>query len=111
VNVGYYVVKNEKLSGFLIAGITANYLLNTKYDVTFAKYNATYNKGYWQGISLNGGVGADMPLLKKIVLTNSITYSFMNNVEKDKFLFIQDENVISLPHNFLRVSIGIKWSL
>ncbi len=111
VNVGYYVVKNEKLSGFLIAGITANYLLNAKYDVTFAKYNATYTKGYLQGISLNGGAGADIPISKKIVLTNSITYSFMNKVEKDKFLFSQDEDVISLTHNFLRVSTGIKWSL
>ncbi len=112
VNVGYVLIDNKKFKSFLLLGMSANYLLKAKYKVGNPQYDDTYKKGYWQGLSFNGGVGSDLRLTKNITLTNSITYSFINSVQKDKFLVLKrDEGPIALTHNYLRLSIGIKTTL
>lgn len=112
VNFGYVIVDNNKFKSFLLLGMSANYLLTAKYKVGNPQYDDTYKKGYWQGLSFNGGIGSDLRLSKNITLTNSITYSFLNSVQKDEFLVRKrDEGSIALPHNYLRLSIGIKTAL
>ncbi len=112
VNFGYVIVDNKKFKSFVLLGMSANYLLKAKYKVGNPQYDDTYNKGYWQGLSFNGGIGSDLRLSKNTSLTNSITYSFINSVQKDKFLILKsDEGAIALPHNYLRLSIGIKTAL
>ena len=112
VNFGYVLFDNKKFKPFLLLGMSANYLLNATYKVGNPQYDDTYKKGYWQGLSFNGGLGTDLRLTKRATLTNSITYSFINSVQKDKFLVRKsDEGPIALPHNYLRLSIGIKTSL
>ena len=107
-NIGFNFVDNKKLKSFLLAGISANYLLNAYYKVGNPQYDATYKKGYWQGVSFNSGIGADFHLAKKLFLTNSISYSFTNTIHSDKFLFSQDDKGIALPYKYLKVSTGIK---
>ena len=111
INVGYSLIENNKFRAFFIGGISANYLLNAYYTVGSDQYDATYKKGYWQGIAVNGGIGADIQLTKKLLLTNVFSYSFINPVHSDKFLFSQDDKEIPLPHKYLRLSIGIKFPL
>ena len=112
VNFGYVLMDNKKFKSFLLLGMSANYLLKTKYQVGNPQYDDTYKKGYWQGLSLNSGIGTDLRLTKNTTLTNSITYSFINSVQRDKFLVRKrDEGPIALSHNYLRASIGIKTSL
>jgi hypothetical protein len=111
IHVGYAFIENNKFRTFLIGGISANYLLNAYYKVGNAQYDDTYTKGYWQGVAVNGGIGADIQLTKKILLTNTLSYSFINSVHSDKFLFSQDDDEIPLPHKFCRISTGIKLPL
>jgi hypothetical protein len=111
INMGYGFIENNKFKAFLIGGISANYLLNAYYTVGSAKYDATYKKGYWQGIGINGGIGADIQLTKMLVFTNTLSYSFFNPVRSDKFLFSQGEKEIPLPHKYLQLSTGIKFPL
>ena len=111
VNVGYVFIGKNKFESFLLLGTSANYLWKGKYEVGNPQYDATYNKCYWQGLSINGGIGTDFPLTKKTTFTNSITYSFINSVQKDKFLRRKSDEPIALSHNYLRLSIGIKTSL
>ena len=112
VNFGYVIADNKKFKSFLLLGMSANYLLKAKYKVGNPQYDDTYKKGYWQGLSFNGGIGSDLRLSKNTTLTNSITYSFINSVQKDKFLVLKsDEGAIALPHNYLRLSLGIKTAL
>jgi hypothetical protein len=94
-----------------MGGISSNYLVNAYYKVERPQYDGTYKKGYWQGIGVNGGIGTDIQLAKKLMLTNFLSYSFTNPVRSDNFLFSQDEKEISLPHKYLRVSTGIKFPL
>jgi hypothetical protein len=110
-NIGFNFIDNKKLKSFLLAGVSANYLLNAYYQVGNPQYDATYKKGYWQGVSFNGGIGADIHLAKNLFLTSSLSYSFTNPVHSDKFLFSQDDKGIALPHKYLRVSLGIKMPL
>ena len=56
VNFGYVIVDNKKLKSFLLLGMSANYLLKAKYKVGNPQYDDTYNKGYLQGLSFNGGI-------------------------------------------------------
>ena len=111
INIGYNFIENQKFKSFLLIGISANYLLNANYKVGNPQYDDTYKKGYWQGVSFNGGIGTDIHLTKNLFLTNSISYSFTNPVHSDKFLFSQDDKAIALPHKYLKVSTGIKMSL
>lgn len=108
INVGYTFIETNKFKAFLVGGISANYLVNAYYEVGRAQYDGTYTKGYWQGVAINGGIGADIQLTKNLLLTNTLSYSFINSVHSDKFLFSQDDNKIPLPHKYLRLSTGVK---
>jgi hypothetical protein len=110
-NIGFNFIDNKKVKSFVLAGISANYLLNAYYKVGNPRYDGTYKKGYWQGIGVIGGFGADIQLTKKLMLTNTLSYSFVNSVRPDKFLFSQDEKEIPLPHKYLQLSTGIKFPL
>jgi hypothetical protein len=112
VNFGYVLIEKNRFKSFILLGISSNYLLKAKYKVGNPQYDDSYKKGYWQGLSFNGGIGTDLRLTKNTTLTNSITYSFINSVQKDKFLVLKrDEGGIALSHNYLRLSIGIKTAL
>jgi hypothetical protein len=111
VSVGYSFIANQKFKAFFTSGISANYLLNAYYNVGRLQYRGTYRKGYWQGLAVNGGLGADVYLAKNLWLVNIISYSFCNPVQPDKYLFSQDNDEIALPHKYLRLSMGIKMSL
>ncbi|MFL5743014.1 MAG: outer membrane beta-barrel protein, partial [Flavisolibacter sp.] len=76
INLNYSFAENKKVKAFVVVGISANYLLNAYYKVGSAQYDGTYTKGYWQGVAVNGGIGADFHLTKNILLTNTISYSF-----------------------------------
>ena len=77
----------------------------TKYQVN--NYPG-FKKNYWQGHSINAGIGLDYLLNKKIILTNTLSYSITNTVRKDDYLYSQDEKKIALTHTFLQLSAGIK---
>lgn len=111
INVGYNIFKNNKFKSFLIWGISANYLLNAYYKVGRVQYDASYKKSYWQGIGVNGGLGVDIQVTKKLLLTNALSYSIVNPVQPDNFLFSQDAKEISLPHKYLQISTGLKFPL
>ena len=83
-------------------------MLNVKYEVN--DYPA-FKKHYWQGYSLNAGVGMDHRLNSKLALTACLVYSFENTVAEDSCIFSQDEKGIALPHTFLQMSIGVKIDL
>ncbi|MBN9349835.1 MAG: outer membrane beta-barrel protein [Chitinophagaceae bacterium] len=107
VNFGYNFITRSKTNIFFTSGISVNYLLNTFYEVGFQKYQDTYPKKYWQGISLNFGVGSDYRISKNIRLTGRVSYSAVNTVKEDNYLFSQDVYGISLPHKFLKMSFGV----
>ena len=112
INIGYTITENTKFKSFMLLGVTTNYLLTTKYNIGSTRYEYTYKKGYLQGFSLNCGFGTDFKLTKNTSLTNSFTYSIINTSRKDDFLILKsDEGAISLPHNYLRLSVGIKTKL
>jgi Outer membrane protein beta-barrel domain len=112
VNIGYKIINNNNFSSSIMAGMSANYLLSAKYKVGNPQYDATYAKGYWQGLSVNAGIGTDIRLSKKISLTNSFTWSFIYAVRKDHFLkHTAVEGGKGLPHDYLKWSVGIKKAL
>ena len=111
VNLGYIFLNKNKLSSFGLCEFSGNYVLNVKYDVNFDKYDGTYQKNYWQGYSLNVGIGSEYKISKKMYVNSSISYSLINTVHQDKFLFSQDEYQIPLPHKYLTLSIGVKTPL
>ena len=93
----------------MTAGLTGNFLLNTYYGIGgFTQYEGSYKKNYWQGCSVNLGLGTDYKLSKKIKLTSKITYSVINTMRADDYLFSQDAYVIPLDHRYLRLSIGLR---
>lgn len=112
VNFGYNIISKEKMSVSLNAGITANFLLNTFYEVNgFKQYEGTYKKNYWQGYSFNLGVGSDYKIYKKLKATGRISYAVVNTMKDDDYLFSQDDYAIPLPHNFLRLSVGFRMGI
>jgi Outer membrane protein beta-barrel domain len=112
VNIGYKFIDNKNFCSFIVTGMSFNYLLSAKYKVGNPQYDATYAKGYWQGLSLNAGIGTDIRLSKKISLSNSFTWSFIHSVRKDHFLkHSAVEGGKGLPHDYLRWSVGIKKEL
>jgi hypothetical protein len=108
VNVGYVFLNKRKLTSFAVCEFSGNYILNAKYDVNFDKYDGTYKKNYWQGYSLNIGLGSEYKVSKSLNLISSVAYSGVNTVQRDVYLFNQDEYQIPLPHKYLKLSIGIK---
>ena len=109
-NMGYHVITIQNFNLFLHAGLTGNFLLNTYYGV-FKKYRGAYNKNYWQGYSVNLGFGTDFKVSNTINMTSRISYSLVNTIKKDEYLFSQDEDIIALPHKYLRLSVGLKKAL
>jgi hypothetical protein len=107
VNVGYNFIDKSRFKSFITSGISANYLLNAYYNVGNPKYNGRYKKGYWQGVSVNCGIGTDIQLTKHLLLTNTLSYSFINKVQGDKYLFSQDAKNIRVTHKYLQLSIGV----
>ena len=112
VNFGYNVISKQKMNLFLNAGLTGNFLLNTFYGLdSFKQYEGSYKKNYWQGYTVNLGLGVDYKIYKKIKATSRISYSVVNTMRDDEYLFNQDEYVIPLPHKFLRLSVGLRMAL
>lgn len=112
VNFGYNVISKQKMNLFLNAGLTGNVLLNTFYGLeSFKQYEGSYKKNYWQGNTVNLGLGTDYKISKKIKATSRISYSVVNTMRDDDYLFSQDEYVIPLPHKFLRLSVGLRMTL
>jgi lipopolysaccharide assembly outer membrane protein LptD (OstA) len=109
VNLGCVLTSGKKLTTFVQAGITANYLVAAKYNVGTERYDGTYAKGYWQGIGITTGLGADLRLTKKWALTNSITYALANPVKTDAFLGWNKP--VTIPHNYVTLNIGVKMAL
>lgn len=105
IGIGYYFIKRKNKTFFLKGSYISNFLLNTKYRVN--NY-PSFKKNYWQGHSIIAGIGADYLLNKKIILTNTLSYSITNTVKKDNYLYSQDERNIALTHTFLQISTGIK---
>jgi len=107
INIGYNIFAKPKMNLFLITGISANYLLNSFYEVGFKQYEDTYGKNYWQGISVNLGLGLDYKIFRNYKITSRASYSIINNVKADNYLFSQDEYGIPITHNYLKLSFGI----
>lgn len=108
IQVGYAFLNKRKFTPFAICEFSGNYILNAKYDVNFDKYDGTYKKNYWHGYSLNIGLGSEYKISEKLNLVNSATYSVVNTVQQDAYLFSQDEYQIPLQHKYLKLSVGIK---
>jgi hypothetical protein len=111
LNLGYNIISRQKMNLFLSAGITGNYLLSTYYGGGRKRYEGSYNKNHWQGYSVNLGFGTDYKISKKIKATSRITYSVINTMKDDEYLFSQDQYVIPLPHKYLRLSVGLRIAL
>jgi len=108
LTIGVNIFKTTKANVFIKGTYISNYLLNVKYEVN--KYPA-FKKNYWQGYSLNIGMGGDYNLSSKYLLTGSLSYSLINKVKRDPYLFSQDERPIAVPHNYLQLSMGVKINL
>ena len=112
INLGYNFISKNKLTLNLNTGFTGNFLVNTFYGLgSFKKYEGAYKKNYWQGYSVNIGVGGDYRICKKFSLTTRIEHSVINTVKDDEYLFSQDEYIIPLPHKYLRLSVGLRRQL
>ena len=111
INLGYYFLHKNKLHSFVTTGISANYLLNTNYKSNFSKYDGSYKKNYWQGYSLNLGLGTDYKLTKTMLATASISYSLVNKVKEDEYILNQNASGLTLTHTFLNLNVGIKFPL
>lgn len=112
LNFGYNFIQRPKINLFLNAGLTGNFLMNTYYGLGgFKQYEGSYKKNYWQGYSVKLGIGTDYKISKKIGTTSRISYSLINTMKDDKYLFSQDEYVIPLPHKYLRLSVGLRMAL
>lgn len=112
LNFGYNILSRQKMNVFLNAGMTGNFLLNTHYGLgSFKQYEGSYKKNYWQGYSANLGLGTDYKISKKIKTTSRISYSVINTMKDDEYLFSQDQYIIPLPHKYLRLSVGLRMAL
>jgi Outer membrane protein beta-barrel domain len=108
INIGYSFVNKKALKVAALVGISPNFLHSAAYKAGGGQYDRTYKKGYWQGVSYNIGVAADIPLTKKIIFTNAIQYSFKNTLRKDEFLGGFGDESYVLPYNYLRYNVGVK---
>ena len=105
VNVGYYFLNKDKIKSFVSTGFSGNYLLNTLYtNADFSKYDGSYKNNYWQGYSVNLGLGADYKVTEYILLTSSISYPIVNKVKEDEFII----DKVTLTHNSVTLNLGIK---
>lgn len=105
IGIGVNIIRMEKLKFFVKGMYIPSFLLNTKYDVN--NY-PSFKKNHWQGYSINASLGMDYQLNNKIALTSSLAYSLANTVNKDQYLYSQDQRPIALPHTYLQLSMGMK---
>jgi hypothetical protein len=106
--ISYSIISNAGTKIFVRTVFIPNFLLSEKYETN--RYPG-FTKNYWQGYSLNAGIGFDQALNKKMALTVSLAYSFLNTVKKDPYTFSQDESKIALTHSYLQLSAGVKIKL
>ena len=111
VNIGFNFLHNDKFNSFVTTGIAGNYLLNTYYKSNFSKYDGAYKKNYWQGYSLNLGIGADYKITNQISATTALSYAIVNKVRQDEYIQNQNGNGLTMTHNFISLNIGIKLPL
>ena len=111
VNIGYNFLTTNKFKSFVTTGFSGNYLLNTYYKSNFSSYDGAYKKNYWQGYSLTFGLGTDFKLTKKLQATSSLSYAFRHQVKEDEYISNQNGTGLTLEHNYLNLSVGIKLSL
>ena len=105
VGIGYNFCRKKKAEIFARASFIPNFLLNAKYKrLTYP----SFKKNIWQGYSLNAGLGFDYKLSKKLKLTNSLSYSFVNTAADDPYI---DGDEIHLKHKYIQLSTGVKLSL
>jgi hypothetical protein len=107
IGIGFYFLRGNKCNVFVKGNMISNFLLNVKYEDRYP----SFKKNYWLGVSINPAGGIDYKLGKKMTFIGSISYSVINTVAKDPYLFSQDENPISVPHTYLQFSTGIKMNL
>lgn len=108
VSFGYNFIRQNKINTFVTVGFTGNYLLNTYYNSNHSKYDGAYKKNYWQGISLNLGVGIDYKIANKIFATTSFSYAPINTVRRDDYIQNHNGNGLALTHNYLNLNMGLK---
>jgi hypothetical protein len=84
--IGVGIVKTGKTNLFVKGTYIPNFLLNAKYEVNNFP---GFKKNYWQGYSLNAGIGTDYKLTEKMLITGTLAYSVVNTVSKDPYLFSQ----------------------
>jgi len=111
VNIGYHFLKREKFNCFVTTGLAPNYLLNTEYKSNFSRYDGTYKKNYWQGYSINIGMGTDYKLGKKLSATAALSYAIVNQVKEDEYLLNRNGSGLTLGHKFLSLNLGVKIAL
>ena len=107
IGLGLYFLKLNKLNAFIKADFISNFLLNVEYENQYP----AFKKNYWLGYSINPAVGIDYRLSTKIAIIGSVSYSVINTVVNDPYLFSQDKNPISVPHTYLQLSSGFKMTL
>lgn len=110
VNFGYHFLKKEKFNSFFTTGFAPNYLLNTEYQSNFSRYDGTYKKNYWQGYSINLGMGIDYKLGKKLSATAALSYAIIHQVKEDEYLLNPNGSGLTLGHKFLSLSLGAKFA-
>lgn len=108
LGLNYCFIKTKTANIFIRGAYIPNFLLNTKYEVN--NYPG-FKKNIWQGHSLNLGLGFDYSINEKIKLSNCLSYSVSNTVERDDYTFSQDERRIALTHTYLQLSAGVKIKL
>lgn len=111
VDIGYNFLSTDKFKSFVTTGFSGNYLLNTFYKSNFSRYDGAYKKNYWQGYSLTLGLGADFKLTNKLQATSSLSYAFRHQVKEDEYISNQNGSGLTLAHNYLNLSVGIKFPL
>lgn len=111
VTAGYRFLRKARLSSYVTTGFTGNYLLSSKYQSDLSRYDGTYKKNYWQGYSVNAGLGADYKLSEKIYTTVAFAYSVINSVTKDEFIQQPYGSNVRLTYNYLNFNLGVKLPL
>ena len=108
LNLGFNLYTTERATFFAKGAIIPKFLLNTKY--VSHNINEAFSNNYWQGYSLNAGLGFDYRLNDKFGLTNTLSYSVENNVKRDYYVSSQNAD-ITLNHTFIQLNTGIKMIL
>jgi opacity protein-like surface antigen len=114
IGFGYNFLKTKKTNVFASIAFIPNFLYNTKYggSIQYPSPGAgdpypAFRKNYWQGFSLNPGLGLDYALSGKIKLTGALAYSIVNTVKEEEYGSKQPK----LKHTYLQLSLGAKYKL